>query len=270
MQKLLIEGIQVSEDWLNKPDALKSLDTHEVSLAEKYVVIYCTAEGPITGQLPQIMSEIHLSASHGVNMIVLAIDGSPERDIYAGRSHEGPALTDSGMSSLCSLIDQICNDFPDTGMAISFHPHAGTYIESPNETRALFQELNTHRMGLCLDTGHWIVGGGDACEALHEFRSLITHIHLKDVDAGALSRLVSGETPNLEDSVETEFLFTSLGAGTLDLEQFLAILHETKFAGWLMLEQDATPFSAYGSTLLSRAVLDFIAPSGWLAEGGSI
>jgi len=37
-----------------------------------------------------------------------------------------------------------------------------------------------------------------------------------------------------------------------------------------MLEQDATPFSAYGSTLLSRAVLDFIAPSGWLAEGGSI
>ena len=44
---------------------------------------------------------------------------------------------------------------------MAFHPHAGTFIETPAEVERLAGRLETDLVGICLDVGHYLVGGGD-------------------------------------------------------------------------------------------------------------
>ncbi len=45
-----------------------------------------------------------------------------------------------------------------------FHPHCGGYVETPDEIDELMRATDPARLGLVLDTGHVIYGGGDPLE----------------------------------------------------------------------------------------------------------
>ena len=45
------------------------------------------------------------------------------------------------------------------GLDVALHPHAATHIESEEEVEQLLER--TPGLGLCIDTGHCVVGGGD-------------------------------------------------------------------------------------------------------------
>jgi inosose dehydratase len=100
------------------------------------------------------------------------------------------------------------------GFEPAFHPHLGTRVETPSEIEAL---LDATDVGLVLDTGHLLRGGGDPVRAAREWASRIVHVHLKDVRKGS---------------------FCELGGGDVDLEGVLSTLHETGYRGWLVVEQD--------------------------------
>ena len=101
-------------------------------------------------------------------------------------------------------------------MRVAFHPHTATWVESPDEVEALATRLPDTGAGLCLDVGHYLVGGGDAGRAIRRYGSLVTHVHLKDVDPAVLARLRSGEIDGFSAAVR-ERIFTELGNGALDL-----------------------------------------------------
>jgi len=257
MHTLKLTGIQVPDPWLGDDSTLATLASGAISLAEKYIAIPCTTTGPITTDASAYFDVLDRCSQTGVDMVVLAVDGSTDRDRFGGRPHEAPALTSAGMASLGALVSDLTTEITSRSMQSSFHPHGGTYIESPEETRALFAACTNNSLGLCLDTGHWIVGGGDPVAAVVEYGARVSHVHLKDVDAVALERLRTEQVATMEVAVTNEYLFTTVGAGLLDVDGFLAELRKQRFTGWVMLEQDSTPLGAFESTLLSRAVLSF-------------
>lgn len=258
LHSLELTGIQVSDAWLGDATTLETLRTGRIDLAEKYVAIPCTVSGPDSLDLADYQALLDRCAATGVDMVVLAVDGSDDRDVFGGRPSEAPGLTPDGMRALGQLVAGLTTEIEKRSMHASFHPHAATYIESPEETRALFDACDNVNLGLCLDTGHWIVGGGDPVAAIQEYGPRVTHIHLKDVDPTALQRLRDQQVSGMEESVVREFLFTTVGAGLLDVEGVLSALVRQGYARWVMLEQDSTPLPAYASTLLSRAVLRFL------------
>ncbi len=127
---------------------------------------------------------------------------------------------------------------PD-GVKVAFHPHTATWIEAPDEVEALAGRLPDTGAGLCLDVGHYLVGGGEPARAIRAFGPLITHVHLKDVDASVLARLRSGELGGFGEAVR-ERIFTELGNGALDLHGVLTTLDVIGYEGWLMVEQDSS------------------------------
>jgi len=258
LHSLELTGIQVSDAWLDDDQTLDTLHKGRISLAEKYVAIPCTVSGPTSVDLAGHRAMLDRCAASGVDMVVLAVDGSDDRDVFGGRPSEAPALTPEGMQALGQLMAGLTTEIKERSMRASFHPHAATYIESPDETRALFDACDNEGLGLCLDTGHWIVGGGDPVSAIREYGSRVTHIHLKDVDPTALRRLRDQQVSGMEEAVVREFLFTTVGAGLLDVDGVLTALAQQDYSQWIMLEQDSTPLPAYASTLLSRAVLSFV------------
>lgn len=258
MQRLRLAGIQVPDMWLEDDPTLATLSAGDIALAEKYVAIPCSVDGPTSMDVSAYRSMLDRCSETGVDMIVLAVDGSNDRDRFGGRPHEAPALTPAGMRALGQLVAELTTEIEARSMRSSFHPHGATYIESPDETHALFDACDNASLGLCLDTGHWIVGGGDPVAAIIEYGARVTHVHLKDVDGVVLKRLRGKQMAGMEEAVVREYLFTTVGAGLMDVEGVISALRQQGFAGWIMLEQDSTPLDAFDSTLLSRAVLSFV------------
>ena len=182
---------------------------------------------------------IEVARKTGVEMVVFAVDGTPERDLCATRAATGPQLTDSAYAALAEHVNRFAAVASNYGMKSSFHPHAATFIESPAETEKLMHLLDPQTVGMCLDVGHWIVGGGDPLQAIEQYKERITHVHIKDVSGEVLGRLASGEIASMEDAVVTDKLFVPAGTGVLDLTGTVDSLRAHGFDGWLMSEQDS-------------------------------
>lgn len=231
------QGIQISPSQAHDDDFRSTLADAGMVSAEIYVPIRCTVDGVINGEDEETKKIIDAGHLSNTSMIVFAVDGSADRDRVAGKAEHGPALTTEGMQSLARHIAQWAEYASTLGIASSFHPHAATYIETPAETHTLMSLL-PDTVGLCLDSGHWIVGGGDPVEAAHHYGKRITHVHVKDVSEEVLAKMISGEYPTMTIAVDDYKLFVPAGTGLLNLEAFFSALDSSGARGWLMSEQD--------------------------------
>jgi inosose dehydratase len=119
------------------------------------------------------------------------------------------------------------------GLDVALHPHAATHVESAEETE---QMLTRTDIGLCIDTGHTIVGGGDPLELARRHRDRLRHVHLKDVDGPVLARLKRGEVDM--DEAWPLGIFCEFGQGVVPLREFLALDEVRSLDGFGVIEQD--------------------------------
>jgi inosose dehydratase len=80
----------------------------------------------------------------------------------------------------------------DRGYEPTFHPETGTYVEAPWEIEEV---LNRSDIGLCLETGHMMLGGGDPVAMLRDWVGRINHVHLKDATLSVMDQIVADEAP---------------------------------------------------------------------------
>jgi inosose dehydratase len=76
------------------------------------------------------------------------------------------------------------------GLTAVVHPHFGTVVETDGQLRRFLEGCET---GLCLDTGHLVIGGSDPLEVAEGAAERVKHVHLKDVDSGVARRLGARE-----------------------------------------------------------------------------
>lgn len=119
------------------------------------------------------------------------------------------------------------------GVAVSLHHHYGTVIERGDQ---LLRFLEGSEMGLCLDTGHLVIGGGDPVEIADLARDRINHVHLKDVNLEVAARLTRREL-NFKEAAQ-KGAFRPLGDGDVDVGAVIDRLERAGYRGWYVLEQD--------------------------------
>ena len=175
-----------------------------------------------------------LAADGGV--AVLADAETAVREAAAGRPDEleRTALDDDGFSAALERLEHAVARCRAAGVRPVFHPHAGTYIETPAEIERLLAGSDVE---LCLDSGHLAIGGSDPVALARRCAGRIAHLHLKDVDGAMLERLRAGEIEMM--AAWEAGLFCPLGEGIVDVDGFLAAATtQDGFDGWLVLEQD--------------------------------
>jgi inosose dehydratase len=232
------EGIQISVEQANSDSFLSQMKENKLATAEQYLDIACDENGPLATADAHSQEIVDAAIRAGVEMLVFAVDGTQERDVYAGRTHLGPHLNKNGYERLADHIAKYALIAKADGMRSSFHPHAATFIETPEETRKLMALLDYDLVGVCLDVGHWIVGGGDPVQGVIEYGNRVTHVHIKDVDPKVLAKLVAGEYERMHFAVEDDYIFVPAGEGALDLPGIFAELEKINYSGWIMSEQD--------------------------------
>lgn len=166
----------------------------------------------------------------------LACSGSASRRANPGGAAPGLGLDDRGWGRFLANLDTATERVRRAGLEPTFHHHACTYVETPEEIDTL---LRGSDVGLTLDTGHLLIGGGDPVDAVRRWGKRINHVHVKDVRTAVLREVVA-ERAGMR-AVWERRAFVALGDGDLDVAGFLDALVDSGFDGWIVVEQDVLP-----------------------------
>ncbi len=154
---------------------------------------------------------------------------------HAGNGWQ-PALDAERWRSLVRNVGVAAERVRDRGLEPTFHHHAGTWVEAPQDIDRLLGETD---VGLTLDTGHLLLAGGDPVAALERWGERINHVHVKDARLDIL-RSVIDDGGTLQD-VWTRGAFVPFGFGDLDLTGFMDRLVASGYDGWVIVEEDRIP-----------------------------
>jgi inosose dehydratase len=250
------EGCQLGVGFPEGVELRAPLAARGLRLAEVYAAFGATIDGPSAGALDECLERLRLLEAGDGEVLCVAFDGSGDRDATAGRAIAGgaPSMTDDGWSRTVDLLHELGRATRATGRRMAFHPHVGTYVETPAEVERLVASTDQELVPICLDVGHYLAGGGDPVAALRTLGARVTHVHLKDVDMDVLAGLRSGAIATFTDGVRAR-VFTELGSGALDLDGVIQALAARDYDGWLMVEQDSTWDPPSESAAIGRRVL---------------
>lgn len=177
--------------------------------------------------LPEVEAFLDGCLAAGADVVVLAAFTGTEG--YDTR----PELDEASWTTLLANLDRIDQHARGRDVVASLHPHVGTMIEQQAEVERV---LTGSGIGLCVDTGHLLVGGTDPVALTKAHVTRVVHVHLKDVDRAVADRVLSGEV-TFGDAIR-EGLFRPLGSGDIDIAALVQALEDAGYDGWYVLEQD--------------------------------
>ena len=150
------------------------------------------------------------------------------------------SLPDESWTTFARGCDTIARAVRDaTGLRTVFHPHGACFVETPWEVDELMQRTDPTLVGLCLDTGHLMLGGGDPLEIYRRHATRVWHVHFKDFDPRVFQRARGGSWNYFE--AMRHGIFCELGRGAVDFAAMLGELREHGYDDWIVVEQDVLP-----------------------------
>lgn len=195
--------------------------------------------------LPERAAFVAAAAPPGTVAMAVLSDATAEPDrlavaCRAGR-HPGTWLTPDRFETLIANLHRAAEVCRRAGLEPVIHPHAGGYVETDREIRAVCERLDPSLLGLCLDTGHVRLGDADPVALLRDHRELVRHVHLKDVRPTVLAASRAEGLPMSE--TWSRGIFCDLGDGDVPIAAFVAELLGSGYRGSVVVEQDRPPES---------------------------
>ena len=106
----------------------------------------------------------------------------------------------------------------DMGMLICLENHKDNTLETIEDYRRVFDAIDSKRVGLCVDTGHFDASGVDMDAMIDEFAPRVNHIHLKENKGKGVKR------------------FVRFGEGTTDNHHVIRKMRSLGYSGYLSVE----------------------------------
>ncbi|HEY9323426.1 MAG TPA: sugar phosphate isomerase/epimerase [Agromyces sp.] len=226
--------------YLGRARELRSrLARFGLELAGGWVQLPFSDDDAFTASLPSLRDALRVfadAAEAGPDRLplpTLADDGSATRRANPGRGAETDPLATEAWQRLIVNAGRAAELVREAGFEPTFHHHAGTFVESPEEIDRFLAEVE---VDLTLDTGHLFIAGGDPAEAVNRWGDRINHLHLKDVDLPVLRRVLAagGGMPEVWSSGA----FVAFGRGDVALAPVMDAMDARGFDGWVIVEQD--------------------------------
>ncbi|MFH1469322.1 MAG: TIM barrel protein [Pseudomonadota bacterium] len=231
-------------DWgfmPTEPEALRALlARHGLAMVGAFVPVALADEAAHEAGVAAAVRTARLLAAVGAPYLVLADDNGevPERVACAGRIRADQGLSAAQWALFARGAERVALAVREaTGLRTVFHHHGGGWVETPTEVDALLTRTSPDLLGLCLDTGHWALGGGDPLEALDRWGPRVWHLHAKDCHPG-LHAQAAREGWDYFEAVRRG-VFCELGQGGVDFAAFARAIADRD--GWLIVEQDVLP-----------------------------
>lgn len=238
-------GFELGQKFPRKAEVLGPiLDAHGLKLVSGWYssqLLERTAEEEIEA----MQDHMNLLKALGSNVMVYCevsqcIHG--EREVPVSKR---PVMTDAEWTTLLERIEVVGQYLQSQGMALAYHHHMGTVVESEADVDRLMQGTSD-TVGLLLDTGHMTYAGGDPLALAKRYAGRIRHVHCKDIRAEVLKDAKNQNLSFLNSVLNGTF--TVPGDGSVDYPSIFAVLKESNYSGWLVVEAEQDPSVAHPLT----------------------
>jgi inosose dehydratase len=238
-------GFELGQKFPRKAEVLGPiLDAHGLKLVSGWYssqLLERTAEEEIEA----MQDHMNLLKALGSNVMVYCevsqcIHG--EREVPVSKR---PVMTDAEWTTLLERIEVVGQYLQSQGMALAYHHHMGTVVESEADVDRLMQGTSD-AVGLLLDTGHMTYAGGDPLALAKRYAGRIRHVHCKDIRAEVLNDAKNQNLSFLNSVLNGTF--TVPGDGSVDYPSIFAVLKECNYSGWLVVEAEQDPAVAHPLT----------------------
>lgn len=243
-------GYDGLEDGTGAPRAAEALEAllagHRCALAGAYLWVTLSDAARAEAEVATALRAAERLAAAGADTLLVAEHWTEARRAVAGRAgaHPGLALPPEALRCLCAHLDALGRAVRRLGLRLAFHPHVGTPVETAEEVAGVLAATDPDAVGLCLDTGHTVYGGGDALETARRCAGRIVYVHAKDVDLEALAdarRRGLGLLDGLRRGVFSPVYGTPADRSGVDIDAVGATLRAAGFRGWVIQECDRNP-----------------------------
>lgn len=238
-------GFELGQKFPRKAEVLGPiLEAHGLKLVSGWYssqLLERTAEEEIEA----MQDHMNLLKALGSNVMVYCevsqcIHG--EREVPVSKR---PVMTEAEWSTLLERIEVVGQYLKSQGMALAYHHHMGTVVESEADVDRLMQGTSD-AVGLLLDTGHMTYAGGDPLALAKRYAGRIRHVHCKDIRAEVLKDAKNQNLSFLNSVLNGTF--TVPGDGSVDYPSIFAVLKECNYSGWLVVEAEQDPAVAHPLT----------------------
>jgi inosose dehydratase len=258
------EGIDLGPvGYLGRGESIRSrLARHRLGLAGGYIELPMSDHDALAaklGELDELLDTFDEAApAHGPKpKPTIADGGAPHRRVAVGRAaaDRSLGLDDAAWARWAAGMAIVLDRCRRRGYEPTLHPETGTFVEAPWE---IDRALELTEIGLCLETGHELVGGGDALATLDRWGDRINHVHVKDARRAVVDRIVNEAMP--VEAIWQERAFCALGDGDVPIGTILDRLTAIGYEGWVVTEQDifpghGDPDAAQRDQIANRALL---------------
>ena len=238
-------GTELGGKFPRTVDALRAvLTAHDLELVSGWYDGRIL-ERDVDAEFEAVMPHLTLLRDLGAEHVVYADTSRGRHDMIFRPISERPRLSAEEWQAYGSKITSLADRMRDFGVAMAFHHHMGTIVESDADIDALMAHTG-EAVGLLFDTGHCAFSGGDPVSLLDRHIGRVVHFHCKDVRADVLKQARSADM-SFMDAVMAG-IFTVPGDGVIPYATLLPRLAAADYAGWLVVEAEQDPAKAHPLT----------------------
>ncbi len=175
----------------------------------------------------------------GVSEQSYSTQGNQSQPVFEGKYE----MDDAQWDTLCDGLNRLGRlSLEEYGVALTFHHHMGTVVQSAAETDRLMAGTDPAYVSLLFDSGHFAYCGENPAELVQRHAKRIKHVHLKDIRPEVVAKVRENRWSFLEGV--RQGAFTIPGDGCVDFDPIFACLAESGYEGYMVVEAEQDPAKA--------------------------
>jgi inosose dehydratase len=154
--------------------------------------------------------------------------------------NDKPNLSAEEMVEFGRKIEAFAAYMAEQGIALAYHHHMGTVVETPGEIDA-FMAATGPATKLLFDTGHCLFGGGDPETVLARHIERVAHFHAKNIRPDVAAQVRKDDFSFINGVLAGAFTVPGDQDGAIDFEPLLRQLAAHGYDGWIVIEAEQDP-----------------------------
>ena len=219
---LELRGIEICNAWFSTFLISKPYEETEVEF-EKHVAFLAAMGAKVVGVSEQSYST----------------QGIQTQPVFEGKYE----MNDGEWNALCEGLNRLGKlSLEKYGVALTFHHHMGTVVQTAAETDRLMAGTDPALVSLLFDSGHFAYCGEDPVAMVQKHAARIKHVHLKDIRPDVVKRVREERLSFLEGV--RQGAFTIPGDGCVDFDPIFKVLADSGYEGYMVVEAEQDPAKA--------------------------
>ena len=237
-------GSEVGNKYPKDPAVLKPmLDLRGIEICNAWFSTFLISQ-PYEETAVEFEKHVAFLAAMGAKVVGVSeqsysTQGIQDQPVFEGKYE----MNDKEWADLCEGLNKLGKlSLEKYGVALTFHHHMGTVVQTAAETDRLMAGTDPKYVSLLFDSGHFAYCGENPLEMVRKHAKRIKHVHLKDIRPEVVAQVLTEHLSFLE-GVRLG-AFTIPGDGCVEFDPIFKVLAESGYEGYMVVEAEQDPAKA--------------------------